>query len=193
VARGAEFNRGKFKELVVYLSQESLARGDEGFGMVKLNKLLYWSDFEAFRLLGRPLTGATYEKQEYGPVARDLPIVLDELASEQRLHWQLIPSGPYTRKVPAASEAEVDRADTEQFSADELHIINRALEELASRGGKSASEWSHEQSAGWNVAQEFGDTIPYETAFVSTEPIPAEDLERAQRFVRDQGWVKKAS
>ena len=38
--------------------------------MVKLNKLLYRADFEAFRLLGHPITGETYEKQEFGPVAR---------------------------------------------------------------------------------------------------------------------------
>jgi uncharacterized phage-associated protein len=193
VSPGAEFNRGKFKELVLLLSRESLARGDEGFGMVKLNKLLYRADFEAFRLLGRPLTGETYEKQEYGPVARDLPIVLDELASEQRLYWQQIPRGPYTRKVPAASEAEVAQPDISQFSAEELRIIERALGELGEYGGKDASEWSHEQSAGWNVAREFGDAIPYGTALISTEPIPAEDLERAKQFVRDQGWIKEAS
>src|ERR1700733_4521543 len=74
VAEQAEFNRSKFKELVLYLSQRSA--GDEGFGAVKLNKLLYRSDFEAYRLLGRPITGETYIKQEFGPVAADLPIVL---------------------------------------------------------------------------------------------------------------------
>jgi len=64
---------------VLYLSQRSA--DDPGFGMVKLNKLLYRADFEAYRLLGHSITGAVYEKQDFGPVARPLPIALDELAA----------------------------------------------------------------------------------------------------------------
>ena len=85
MAKPMYFNRGKFKELVVYLCAVAEQAGDEGFGMVNLNKLLYRADFEAYRLLGHHVTGETYEKQEYGPVARDLPIVLDELAAAGRL------------------------------------------------------------------------------------------------------------
>jgi hypothetical protein len=189
VAGGREFDRAKFKELVLYFSQESLRAGDEGFGMVKLNKLLYRADFEAFRLLGRSITGETYEKQEFGPVARDLPIVLDELGDRGYLVWQNIASGPYTRKVPEARE----EPDLTLFPDDELAVIRKALNDLAVYGGRSASEWSHMESAGWNVAREYGDRIAYETTFISTAPIPEEDLERARQFVRDRGWVKRSA
>ena len=185
MAGGRDFDRSKFKELVLHLSQRS--QDDEGFGMVKLNKLLFWADFEAFRLLGRSITGETYEKQEYGPVARDLPLVLDELAQSGYVIWQHPSRGPYVRDVPAAAE----EPDLAQFSADELRIIERALDELAAHGGKTASEWSHEQSAGWNVTPAIGEAISYETAFVSTEPIPREDLERAAEFVRESGWLSE--
>lgn len=184
------FNRGKFKELVVYLCAASDQVGDEGFGMVKLNKLLYRADFEAYRLLGHAITGETYEKQEFGPVARDLPIVLDELAAAGRLRWQSIPRGPHERKVPTMTEDPDAAADMSLFPADERQVIADTLSELAVHGGKSASEWSHEESAGWNVARELGEAIDYSTTFVSTAPIPAEDLERASRFVRERGWVQ---
>lgn len=180
---GEEFDRSKFKELVLYLSAASTA--DEGFGMVKLNKLLYHADFEAYRLLGHSITGATYEKQAYGPVARELPLVLDELGRSGYLRWEFSHAGPYTRKVPSPAE----HPDLSLFASDELEIIKRVLGELAGHGGKSVSEWSHGQSAGWNVADE-GAHIPYETAFISTEPIPSEDLERAREFVRANGWLK---
>jgi hypothetical protein len=178
-----EFNRGKFKELVLYLSECSA--DDEGFGMVKLNKLLYWCDFESHRALGRPMTGETYEKQEYGPVARDLPIVLDELAASGYVIWQRLPSGPYSRKVPTAKS----EADLYQFSQAEIAIADRALEALAEHGGRAASEWSHEKSVGWNVAREYGDPISYDTAFISPDGIPPEDLKRAEGYVRERGWV----
>jgi uncharacterized phage-associated protein len=188
-----DFNRGKFKELVVYLCAMAEQAGDEGFGMVKLNKLLYRADFEAYRLLGHPLTGETYEKQEYGPVARDLPIVLDELAGAGRLRWQSIPRGPHTRKVPTMVDDPYAVADMTAFPADERQVIENTLRELAPYGGKDASEWSHEESAGWNLASDYGQAIDYATTLISTQPIPAKDLERAKQFVRDRGWVTGAS
>lgn len=190
MAGGIDFNRGKFKELVLYLAQISEHEGDEGFGMVKLNKLLYRADFEAYRLLGRSITGEVYEKQEYGPVARDLPIILDELAAAGRLRWQLVPRGDYTRKVPSMIEGPEAEPDLRVFSPDEWAIVERARSELATHGGKSASDWSHEESVGWNVVPEYGQPIQYASTFFSTKPIPREDLERARQFVRDRGWVE---
>jgi len=185
---GEQFNRGKFKELTLYLSRESIKAGDEGFGMVKLNKLLYRADFEAYRLLGHPLTGETYEKQEFGPVARDLPIVLDELASDHRFYWQLIPSGPHTRKVPTVPEDEEAQPDMDLFSDEEKQIIHRVLTELAEYGGKAVSDWSHEQSSGWQAAK-IGDEIPYGSAFVSTEKLSDAQMERALKRSRDENWA----
>ncbi len=193
MAGGIDFNSGKFKELVLYFAQEAERAGDEGFGMVKLNKLLYRADFEAFRLLGRSITGETYEKQEYGPVARDLPIVLDELGAAGRLRWQHIPHGPYTRYVPSVTDEWGAEPDMRLFSPDESAVVESARHELGVYGARAASEWSHEQSAGWNVVPEYGQVIEYDSAFVSTRPIPPEDLDRARQFVRDRGWVGGAA
>jgi len=193
MALAMHFDRGKFKELIVYLCAAAEQAGDEGFGMVKLNKLLYRADFEAYRLLGRPITGETYQKQEYGPVARDLPIVLDELAAAGRLRWQSIPRGPRTRKVPTMVGDPDAVADMSAFPEDERRVIENTLRELAAYGGKSASEWSHEESAGWNIVPEYGGAIDYASTFISTAPIPTEDLKRARQFVRDRGWVPGAS
>jgi hypothetical protein len=188
-----EFNRGRFKELVVYLCASADKAVDDGFGMVKLNKLLYRSDFEAYRLLGHSITGETYEKQEFGPVARHLPIVLDELTASGRLRWESIPRGPHMRKVPIVTADPSSMADIGQFGADELRIIERAEAELSGYGGKDASEWSHEQSAGWRMARDYGEAIDYATAIISTDPIPQEVLLRASQYVRERGWVKGAS
>ena len=37
-------------------------------GITKLNKLLYYSDFEHYRLYGRPILGDRYIRMEHGPV-----------------------------------------------------------------------------------------------------------------------------
>jgi len=82
---------------VLYLARQSSE--DPGFGAVKLNKLLFFADFEAFRLLGSSITGATYEKEEYGPVAREFLPMQDEL-----LRWDY------------AKIERRDRADTSRRS-----------------------------------------------------------------------------
>jgi hypothetical protein len=176
------YDGAKFKELVLYLAEQSTE--DDGFGMVKLNKLLYLADFEAYRLLGRPITGATYERQEFGPVARSLPLALDELAARGYVTWQLVPSGPHTRKVPTAAE----RPDTSLFSEAEMGIINAALGSLRDLGGRTASEWSHKESVGWNEVED-GQEIPYHSAVFSAAPIPQEDVERARHLALERGWA----
>jgi uncharacterized phage-associated protein len=184
------FKRGKFKEMVLYFTERAAESGDAGFGMVKLNKLLYRADFEAYRTLGRAITGETYERQKFGPVARDLPIVLDELAASGRLYWQRIPAGPHTRTVPSAQRDRDALADKSAFPSNEMEVMERVFHELAAYGGKAVSEWSHEQSAGWNIAGEDGAVIEYATALISTDPVPKADLDRASRYVRDRGWIK---
>jgi len=184
-----QFNRGKFKELVVYLSAASERAADEGFGMVKLNKLLYRADFEAYRLLGHPITGETYEKQEFGPVARDLPIALDELAAAGRLRWQFIPTGSHTRKVPTMTDDPDAAADMSAFPQDEREVIENTLRELAVYGGKGASEWSHEESAGWKAAPDYGHPISYASAVISTEPFSEQDMDHVRAFLGEQSWA----
>lgn len=169
MAGRAQFNSAKLKELVLYLAEASA--NDEGFGMVKLNKLLFRADFEAFRLLGHSITGATYEKQEYGPVARELPLALDELAAKGHIIWRRVESGPYQRKVPTA----IERSDQTLFTHTEREVIQSALSELASHGGKSVSEWSHETSAGWR-AKRIGEEIPYSSAAINLKPLSPRTL-----------------
>ena len=187
MSSGREYSEGRLKELVLYLACAS-ETADPGFGMVKLNKLLYRADFEAFRRLGHSLTGETYQKQAYGPVARHLLIVLDDLAREGRIAgWAHVPAGPHIRKVPQVSERADDQPDITVFDASEREIIEATLAEFAAYGAKDVSEWAHHESVGWNEVEE-GQPIPYHSAFFSMEPIPEEDVERARQLARERGW-----
>lgn len=183
MAGGIELNRGKLKELMLLMAARSA--NDPRMSRVKWNKLLYRADFEAYRLLGQSMTGATYIRGKHGPMVEHLPIYEDELGGAQRLSWLTDTSGPYPRKVPIA---RLDDVDTSQFSEKELGIVDRALEELREHGGKAASDWSHEQSAGWRVRKN-GEEIPYASAFVSTQPLSDEQMARARQRSRDENWA----
>jgi Protein of unknown function (DUF4065) len=161
MAGGREFSSSRFKELVLLLAWRS--KDDPLMSRVKLNKLLYQSDFEAFRLLGRSITGATYVRGEFGPMAAELPWAEERLGERGYLSYRTQESGPYPQKVPVAHEG----ADEAQFSDEELEIARRAVAELADYGGKAASEWSHEESAGWRL-RENDEVITYESGLIDT-------------------------
>ena len=175
------FSAQKFKELTLYLAERSA--DDPGFGSTKLNKLLYFCDFEAYRRLGHSITGARYQKLEWGPAAKEFLPLQDEMLRdgmigiEQRTRHQLV-----QRVTVPLIEPNVD-----VFDADELALVDRVLAELRPLTGRAASDYSHEQSAGWQLAAE-GEEIPSSTAILSTRPIPEIDIARAREFVRAQGW-----
>jgi hypothetical protein len=177
MAGRTEFNSGKFKELVLLLAERS--KDDSLMSRVKLNKLLYRSDFEAFRLLGRSITGAKYVRGEHGPMAYELPRAEEELGKRGYLSWEQRAAGPYTQYVPIANEP----ADATQFSPEEMLIIERALQELAPLGGKGASLWSHEESAGWRIRGD-GEEITYESGLIdTTTPLDHERLGLLRQYV----------
>ena len=64
----AKYDERKPGELIVLIA--SLSRDDPAFGDVKLNKLLFFSDFLAYTNLGQPITGAEYQKLDFGPARR---------------------------------------------------------------------------------------------------------------------------
>ncbi len=184
MAGGIEFSSGKFKELALLLTE--MSSSDPRMSRVKLNKLLYQCDFEAYRLLGQSITGETYIKGERGPMASHLPMAEDELGAAGLLEYRIDRSGRYERKVPVALQS----ADRDQFTQAQLDLITRVRDDLKEYGAWEVSEWSHEESVAWNVVKELKEELPYDAAFVSSDPIPEEDLERAKQFVRESGWVK---
>ena len=64
------FSAEKFRELLLYIASEST--DDPPFGAVKMNKILYYADFAAFRQFGKPITGATYRKLMEGPAPLEM-------------------------------------------------------------------------------------------------------------------------
>jgi hypothetical protein len=177
MAGRTEYDPGKFKELVLLLAERSA--DDPLMSRVKLNKLLYRCDFEAFRLLGQSITGAVYVRGEFGPMAAELPGAENELGRAGRLSWELREAGPYTQKVPIAAEP----ADQTKFTPEQLGIVHSALDDLSIHGGKGASLWSHEESAGWRVKGN-AEVITYESGLIdTTTPLDSERLSALREFV----------
>ena len=67
----------KFKELMLYIAKRSF--DDPFYGATKLNKILFFSDFLAFKKFGKSITGQTYRKLDFGPAPARMQDVRDEL------------------------------------------------------------------------------------------------------------------
>jgi hypothetical protein len=177
------YDKTRFENLVLYLSSKST--DDEGYGKVKLNKLLFRADFEAYRLLGASISGEEYKRQELGPVAAHLPSLLRRFEEGGVLTIEEIPAGPYVRLVPTLGEGYAPNLSV--FEQSEVEIIDRSLAELRAHGAKSVSEWSHEESVGWRLTPT-NQVIPYDTSIIVSEPPPEKTLARLRERVLSGNW-----
>jgi hypothetical protein len=171
------YERAKFQELIVFIARE--CADHPSFGDTYLNKALFFSDAVALQTLGRPITGARYQKLPFGPAARALLPVRDELVARGDLTVEMVG----TRRVSRA----VRDADLGLFSEDEIAIVRQIIDALRGLWATEVSDLSHALSPGWKLV-ELNEDIPLESQFISTEPIPQETLERGRELAARFGW-----
>lgn len=148
----------KFKELILYVAQES--EFDPNFGATKLNKILFFCDFLAYRAYGKSVSDQRYFKLPFGPAPRALKPALSELIAEEAcIEIERDHFGRPQKRVVARREARV-----EAFTPQEVALINRVIRALWDNSAQEVSELSH-HFIGWQMAADQGD-IPYETIFL---------------------------
>lgn len=169
------FDPRRFEELILLLAK--LSEEDEHFGATKLNKLLFYCDFLAYAHLGAPLTGAPYQKLEYGPAPRPLKPTLAKLVREGRLAEEQRDRFSLQQKRPVA----LREADRSLFSEDEIELIESMVAKFRSESATAISDLSH-QLPGWKLARK-GETIPYGTVRLGTRAATPAEVEYAKSLV----------
>ncbi|MEA2354615.1 MAG: hypothetical protein QOD61_744 [Solirubrobacteraceae bacterium] len=160
-------------ELILYVAWKSA--GDRRFGDVKLNKLLFFSDFVAYAALGEPITGSVYQKLRHGPCPRRMVPVRNQLV--RRGDVELIVEGvgfPRHRTVAKKS------ANLDLFTAPQIALVDEVIEHFWHFNASQIEAAAHRASVGWQIA-EMKEDIPYETALMTTRPISAEVRDLARR------------
>ena len=164
----------KFKALVLYVCANS--EKYEGFGAVKLNKILYYSDFTAYLRCGKPITGETYVKRQRGPAPKRILVAQNELVSEGKLIVRDKPYFPDTKREFIVKE----QPNISGFSAEEISLIDYMVEAInQSFTATEISNITHDDDV-WEIL-ELGDEIPYHAKFAShTGEIDETDIEWAR-------------
>lgn len=183
MAKQFEENPEKLAELILYISQK--CANDPRFGAVKLNKILFFSDFLSFANYDVPITGMEYQKLKHGPGPRRLLPVRERLVESGSLGIQALPLGSGIQQRTVNLRAP----NLEAFTAKEIALIDSVIETLEHRTAKMVSDLSHRMS-GWKLALP-GETIPYETVFLPEKPAPlSEDaITCGQRIAKELGLL----
>jgi len=171
-------NREKFNSLVHYICFRT---EPSKLGAVKLNKILWLSDFTAFHDYGSPITGARYVKRQFGPVPGAITTAIRELEAARSISVSHVPFHRHTKDhFRALSQPAMG-----SFSDAELKIIDRMIEFVSNEHtAKSISEFSHDHV--WQAARD-GEEIPYYTVFTVQEDLQEADLEWARREIESIG------
>ena len=158
----------RLQEAILYVAHQ-LEHDPGGRGAVKLNKVLWWADFESFRERLQSVTGAMYQKLPEGPApVRLLPAreaLIDSGAAELEERHLGAPN-PENVLRPL-------RKPEHLFDADDLRYLDMALDKFHGMTGRECSEFSHWASVGWR-AVDFEQVIPYETSIIDPRPLTEE-------------------
>ena len=152
----------------------------EKSGVVKLNKIMWFCETETMYKTGEALTGHTYIRMRFGPVALDAPTMRNDLIKEGKLE-EMPPermSGGMERRIFVATRPP-ENMDT-LFTPEQLDIINEQIERYTYASGPEVSDMSHDSI--W-ASLEDADTMPlhlYKWKPVYT-PEQSESLKEAMR------------
>lgn len=140
----------KFANMAIYLLDAAPFK-------VKLNKLLFYSDFLNFKFNGRSISGSQYQAIQLGPV----PFRYDG-------NFDLLLQNNYIKAVPVEIKTEiVDKfvclktPETNLFSSEELQTIQTVKAKLGGLSTKEVVNMSHEES-GWIAENELQNKISYQ-------------------------------
>lgn len=164
---GQEYEADKLRELVIHIGLRS--ESDPDFGVIKLNKILFFADFLAYRKFGRSITGAEYQRLEHGPAPRQLKPLLDRMVGEGAVAPQVVERWGYPQyRTIALREPLLGK-----FSAEEIALVDAVIMQCRGKNARAVSDLSH-RFIGWRLAS-LGETIPYGVALIRRrEPTESE-------------------
>jgi hypothetical protein len=166
---------------VLYIAARTA--GDESFGRTKLAKVLFYSDFVAYRDEGQSLTGTVYIRMPFGPFPRDLELVENDLAAHGRAELRYEVEEYEEKRIVAIDTPRPER----YFEPWQLQLVDMWIQDVSSASSRRISDLSH-QHPGWILAGDVGAVIPYESAYAGGERPPNQAVEIGRRLARDHEW-----
>ena len=146
----------KFAALVHYIVHSC---DPNQLGAIRLNKALWYIDILAYQTWGKPVTGETYRRQQFGPVPGSIMPVLGDLARDGKIAIQKAEYAYETTKFFSLREPDKDA-----LTPDEKRLASVVLDALLERSANAISELTHDVI--WRAARD-GQEIPLHATLVA--------------------------
>ena len=123
----------------------------------KMNKLLFYVDFLAYRENGMAISGLSYKAIDFGPVPDRWDVVYSEF---DEIHQDLKSAGDFVGSVLTS----LTPSDTTLFSEPELKVMRQVCSRFNRLSSRELSRLSHEENA-WINHHVCHENIPFVDAF----------------------------
>ncbi|MBV9860737.1 MAG: SocA family protein [Alphaproteobacteria bacterium] len=171
----------RLREMVLYVAEQ--CADARRFGKIKLNKIIWKADFDAYAARKVPVTGRAYQRLKFGPAPVEMAPLYGEMLQDGLITITRVDLGDnYVehRTVPSV-KPEISRF----FSEDDISFVRSSIDYYWELTGEEASDDSH--GVAWRSRAD-GDPMPYELALLS-DVSPSDDqarriLDMAEKF----GW-----
>ena len=169
----------RLKRLIHYVAWKAGKR--DWFGATKLYKVLWFADARQFVLTKKPITGAVYIREKYGPVPKHAMIARKELVAERAI--EIRKEGNLTRFVALTPP------NISTFSEEELRTVNYWIDIIdKDHTAQSISDETHEDYA-WQIAK-MGEEIPLYALLANRIREPSEqELGKLRKRAKELGLI----
>ena len=174
------YSNEKTEQLLLYICDKM--KDEKGFGSTVLNKVLYYVDSINYLHTGEPLSDLTYIKQKNGPTPKPsqfLPL-RTHLISEGKLKVNLVDFFGRTQKRPEC----LINPNLERFTANEVSLIDRIIDQFKEIDGTLASHISHQEPA-WEIANSMEELPFYTFLLTPQEDLNADDIDWATQSISE--------
>ena len=158
----------KLAQLLLYVAQK--VQGDPRAGKTKLHKILFFSDFEAYRRTGKSVSGEHYVKYDQGPFLKPLDSTVSKLSNRGQASWAPPNQWNETRLVPRGE------IDVSLLTDQDRQIVDATVRRFWGLSASAVSNLSH-RLFGWQTTPN-GQEISYDSAYVG-DPRPLSSTETA--------------
>ncbi len=148
----------RLREMVIYVAEK--CADAKRFGKIKLNKIIWKADFDAYAARRVPVTGRAYQRLGLGPAPIEMAPLYGEMLQDDLITVQLIDFGDNIvehRTIPKV------KSELKFFSPDDLAYADHAIRYFWDLTGEETSDDSH--GAAWRSRAD-GDPMPYELALL---------------------------
>ena len=169
----------RLRQMILYVSLQSMET--PRFGRIKLNKILWKSDFDAYAARGVPVTGCAYQRLRLGPAPRAMLPLLNEMIQTGLLSEEVTNFGDgIEERRPVA----LNQPNMCYFSQDDIGYVGRAINYYWPLTGMETSDDSH--GLAWQTRSD-REPMPYQSALLSDRLPGAAQMQRLQARIRSQG------